>query len=99
MPQNGSGMRITVKAENEDTATLALSGPLNGAGLGELRREIGRAQRLRKRVTIDLGEVTLLDRYSLTFLAAQALESIELLNCPKYIEPWLAKETARAGAA
>jgi ABC-type transporter Mla MlaB component len=99
MPQNGSGMRITVKAENEDTATLALSGPLNGAGLGELRREIGRAQRLRKRVTIDLGEVTLLDRYSLAFLAAQTLEDIELLNCPEYIEPWLAKETARAGAA
>ena len=99
MPQNGSGMRITVKAENLEGATLALSGPLSGAGLGELRREIERAQRLRKRVTIDLSEVTLLDRYSLAFLAAQAREDVQLLNCPEYIEHWLAKETARTGAA
>ncbi len=55
--------------------------------MGELRREIERAQRMRKRVTIDLGEVTLLDRYSLTFLAAQSREEIALLNCPQYIEP------------
>jgi hypothetical protein len=58
---------------------------------------------MRKRVTIDLGEVTLLDRYSLAFLAAQAREEILLLNCPRYIEPWLtketAKETARVGTA
>jgi ABC-type transporter Mla MlaB component len=99
MSQNRSGMRISVKVEGADTATLALSGPLNGTGLGELRREIRRAQRLSKRVTIDIGEVTLLDRYSLAFLAAQTLENIELLNCPEYIEPWLAKETARSGAA
>jgi len=99
MPQNGSGMRITVKQEGAESVTLALTGPLNGAGLGEIRREIGRAQRLRKRVTIDLGEVTLLDRYSLAFLAAQMRENVELLNCPEYIEPWLAKETTRAGAA
>jgi len=96
-------MRITLKAENPETVVVALSGPLNGAGLGELRREIERAHRMRKRVTIDLGEVTLLDRYSLTFLAAQTREEIALLNCPEYIEPWLtketSKETARAGTA
>jgi hypothetical protein len=92
-------MRITVKAETSEMVTVALSGLLSGAGMGELRREIERAQRMRKRVTIDLGEVTLLDRYSLTFLAAQTREDIALLNTPQYIEPWLAKETARAGAA
>lgn len=92
-------MRITVKVEDPESVVVALSGPLNGPGLGELRREIERAQRMRKRVTIDLGEVTLLDRYSLTFLAAQTREEIALLNCPKYIEPWLTKETARAGTA
>jgi ABC-type transporter Mla MlaB component len=92
-------MRITVQAESAETVTVALSGPLSGAGLGELRREIGRAQRLRKRVQVDLGEVTLLDKHSLAFLAAQIQEDVRLLNCPEYIEPWLAKETTRAGAA
>ena len=91
-------MRITLKAENLETVTVALSGPLSGACLGELRREIERAQRMRKRVTIDLSEVTLLDRYSLTFLASQTRADIALLNCPQYIEPWLARETTKETA-
>jgi anti-anti-sigma regulatory factor len=94
-------MRITVRTENPETVTVALSGTLSGTGLGELRREIERAHLLRKRVTIDLGEVTLLDRYSLSFLAAQSSEHIALLNCPAYIQPWLNKERTKetAGAA
>ena len=51
-------------------------------------------KRLFDRVTLDLGEVTLLDRYSLIFLAAQARENVALLNCPEYIQPWLVKATA-----
>jgi anti-anti-sigma regulatory factor len=92
-------MRITVRTENSEAVTVALSGSLNGTGLGELRREIERAHLLRKHVTIDLSEVTLIDRYSLTFLASQTHENVALLNCPEYIQPWLLKETARAGAA
>lgn len=91
-------MRIAVSAENHDTVTVALGGMLNGVGLGELRREIDRARRMRKRVELDLSEVTLLDRHAASFLAEQSNEGVMLVNCPTYVEPWIkdapwAKET------
>ena len=46
---------------------------------------------MHKRVVIDLGEVTLVDRPSLQFLAEQAREDIKLINCPEYIEPWISR--------
>lgn len=72
------------------TVTLSLIGKINITGLGELRREIDRARRMQKLVEIDLSEVTLTDRPSLEFLAfAQSQEEVRLMNCPRYIEPWL----------
>jgi hypothetical protein len=69
--------------------TLSLAGKCSGGGLGELRRAIDRARRMGKQIIIDLGEVTLMDRPSLQFLAAQVQEDVKLVNCPEYIEPWI----------
>jgi anti-anti-sigma regulatory factor len=75
--------------------TVALSGKCNGASLGELRRAIERAHRSHKRVAIDLSEVTLIDRPSLQFLAAQTREDVTLTNCPEYIQPWIYRECSQ----
>jgi len=48
-------MRIAVSTESQDTVKVALVGILSGVGLGELRREIDRARRMRKRIELDLG--------------------------------------------
>jgi hypothetical protein len=89
-------MRIAVSTESQDTVKVALVGILSGVGLGELRREIDRARRMRKRIELDLGEVTLLDRHSVAFLAEQSHEDVSLINTPAYIEPWISKETGKA---
>jgi hypothetical protein len=86
-------MRIAVSTESQDTVRVALAGIMSGVGLGELRREIDRARRMRKRIELDLGEVTLLDRHCVTFLAEQRHDDVNLINCPVYIEPWISKET------
>src|SRR5579863_8710325 len=88
-------MRIAVSTESEDTVKVALAGLLSGVGLGELRREIDRARRMRKRIELDLGEVTLLDRHSASFLAEQRLDDVMLINCPAYIEPWISREISK----
>jgi anti-anti-sigma regulatory factor len=72
--------------------TLTLAGKCSGGSLGELRRAIEKARRLQKQIIIDMSEVTLVDRPSLQFLAAQMREDIKLVNCPEYIEPWFRKE-------
>lgn len=88
-------MRIAVSTESQETVRVALTGAMNGVGLGELRREIDRARRMRKRIELDLEEVTLLDRHCISFLAEQTRDDVRLVNCPNYIEPWIQKETAR----
>lgn len=88
-------LRIDIKLETDGDATLALAGKCNGTSLGELRRAIERARRARRRVVIDLGEVTLLDKPSLQFLAAQTREDVTLANCPEYIQPWIYRETSQ----
>jgi anti-anti-sigma regulatory factor len=85
-------LTIDMRLDNGD-ATLALTGKCNGTSLGELRRAIERARRSHKRVVIDLSEVTLLDKPSLQFLAAQTREDVTLTNCPEYIQPWISKES------
>jgi anti-anti-sigma regulatory factor len=87
-------LTIDMKLDNGD-ATLALAGKCNGTSLGELRRAIDRARRSHKRVVIDLSEVTLLDKPSLQFLAAQTREDVTLTNCPEYIQPWIYRETSQ----
>ncbi|HEY1756559.1 MAG TPA: hypothetical protein VGG72_14250 [Bryobacteraceae bacterium] len=88
-------MRIAVSTESQDTVKVALAGIMSGVGLGELRREIDRARRMRKRIELDLGEVTLLDRHCVAFLAELSQEDVTLINCPVYIEPWISKETSK----
>lgn len=73
--------------------TLALEGKCSGGSLGELRRAIDKARRMQKPIIIDMSEVTLVDRPSLQFLAAQVRDDVKLVNCPEYIEPWISRET------
>jgi anti-anti-sigma regulatory factor len=60
-----------------------------------VRRAIERARRAHKHVVIDLGEVTLLDKPSAQFLAAQTKEDVTLTNCPEYIQPWIYRECSQ----
>ncbi len=86
-------LKIESKPEATGTVRLALAGRMHANSLGELRRAIDRARRQRvRRVALDLSEITLADRASIDFLAQQRREEIELLNCPPYLEAWIARE-------
>ena len=43
-------------------------------------------------ISLDLKEVTLVDADVVKFLATCATRVIPLLNCPRYITDWIAKE-------
>jgi anti-anti-sigma regulatory factor len=85
-------LKIEFKPEAVGQVRLVLAGRMNANSLGELRRAIERARRHRGRVALDLGEVTLADRPSIDFLAQQTRDAIELINCPAYLETWIARE-------
>jgi ABC-type transporter Mla MlaB component len=80
---------IAGKTEAPESVTLALAGKMSVNALGELRRQLDEARNLRKQVVLDLSEVTLVDRYSVEFLAAQTSDCVQLVNCPEYLERWI----------
>jgi len=84
-------LKIEFRPEAVGQVRLVLAGRMNANSLGELRRAIERARRHRRRVALDLDEVTLADRPSIDFLAQQTRDEIELINCPAYLETWIAR--------
>ncbi|SRR5579884_2025439 len=95
MPE--SAMKIAIGRDGP-AVKLSILGKINGASLGELRREIERARRNHEEVAIDLSEVTLVDRHSLAFLVEQSRGDVRLINCPVYLERWVERErSSRAG--
>ncbi len=67
---------------------LLLGGNLDESMIPELDREISDAKGLPARVSIDLSEVTLVDRMAVKYLTDRAEEGIELVNCPHYLSRW-----------
>lgn len=86
-------LKIESKPEDMGTVRLTLAGRINANSLGELRRAIDRARRQRaRRIALDLSEITLADRASIDFLIEQRRGEIELIDCPAYLQPWIAGE-------
>ena len=57
--------------------------------IAEIQAEI---RRYHPRLAFDLGEATLVDREVVCFLASQEMEGVELVECPRYIREWIARE-------
>lgn len=86
---------MTLKIESAfdgKTATLRLSGRIEEDHLAAIQEEI---KRYHPRLVFDLGEATLVDREVVCFLAAQEVEGVELIECPRYIREWIARERSQ----
>jgi hypothetical protein len=68
---------------------LAVAGKMSANGIGELRRLIEDARRRRRPVSVDLGEVTLVDRVSAEYLASVIGAYVRLENAPQYLRNWI----------
>jgi hypothetical protein len=87
-----SAARMTLKIESAfdgKTATLRLSGRIEEDHLDAIQAEV---RRYSPRFVFNLGEATLVDREVVRFLAAREVEGVELLDCPRYIREWIARE-------
>jgi hypothetical protein len=80
-------LRIERRLEGTST-NLKLSGRMQAEGLSELLAEIGKCSPL----SLDLEEVTLVDRASVRFLIRCESHGIHLVNCSLYIQEWISRE-------
>ena len=67
---------------------MTLSGQIDEKALPELQALIP-LDAHHKDITLDLEEVTLVDREAVGYLAACEAIGIELKNCPTYVRKWL----------
>lgn len=83
---------MTCKIERSDAgnkrAVLRVCGHLQVEHLSMIERLIRRET---DSVTLDLAEVTLVDRDAVVFLADCVRKGIKLRNCPAFIQEWVAK--------
>jgi len=83
---------MTLKIESAfdgKAATLRLSGRIEEDHLDAIQEEV---KRYRPHLVFNLGEATLVDREVVCFLAAQEMDGVELVECPRYIREWIARE-------
>jgi hypothetical protein len=90
-----SDLRMTLKIESAfdgKTATLRLSGRIEEDHLAAIQEEV---RRYHPRLAFNLSEATLVDREVVRFLAEREVEGVELLDCPRYIREWIARERSQ----
>ena len=71
---------------------IGLSGELRNEQLNDLRAEI---ERDGPQVTLDLGELNLVDIDAVRFLNACVDQGVKVANCSLYIREWMYREQKR----
>jgi hypothetical protein len=91
LPRAKMTLRIE-KFSEANTATLRLIGRVQVEHLGELNAQIENNE---TDVTLDLGEVSLVDVDVVRFLGACQAKGVKLTGCSPYIRHWIAIELER----
>ncbi len=80
------------RSSTPDAIVLALSGDMDLEHVDRLQELL--ANETVNRVTLDLKEITLVDRVAVQFLADVEAAGVRIVNCPRYVRSWIAAERA-----
>jgi hypothetical protein len=80
---------LKIQRTGNGYVVFAVSGRLEAAGLRELSGLLA-VESSARAVTLELKDLVLVDRDAVGFLRACAEKGIELRNCPRYIQTWMA---------
>jgi len=78
------------RSSTPDAIVFALSGDIDREHAARLQKFLTSATD--RRVTLDLQNVTLIDRAAVQFLAGVEATGIRIVNCPGYVRTWIAAE-------
>jgi hypothetical protein len=83
--------RIDRVDQGENSVVFRVTGRIQSEHVETLRALVAREC---GRVSLDLAEVTLVDRKVVTFLALCAANGVQILYAPDYLGDWVRKERA-----
>ena len=78
------------RSRTPDAIVFALSGDMDQEHAARLHELL--ASETDAPVTLDLQNVTLVDRAAVQFLARAEADGIRIVNCPSYVRTWIAAE-------
>ncbi len=87
-------LRITKVAENGTGVTLKVEGQVVSDWVSELEDECRRWQAQHRRVCLDFGDVTWIDRHGLRRLRELCRDAVDIVNCRALIQELLDGATA-----
>lgn len=82
---------LRIQRSSKRGVVFSLSGRIETEDVAELQRLFS-LEAVGQDITLDLQEITLVDRDAVKFLARCEAESIKLENCPAYIREWIDSE-------
>ena len=85
---------LKIQRSANGKVVFTLSGRIEAEDVAELQRLLDLEDEGR-RLTLDLQDVTLLDRDAVRFLARREADGIQLESCPAYIREWIERERDR----
>ena len=85
---------LKIQRSANGKVVFTLSGRIESEDVAELQRLLD-LEGERDHLTLDLKDVTLLDRDAVKFLARREADGVQLDNCPAYIREWIERETER----
>ena len=86
---------LKIKRSANGKIVFTLSGRIEIEDVAELRRLLA-LELADRNLVLDLTDVTLVDREAVKFLKQCEVDSIELENCPLYIQEWIQRERGRS---
>lgn len=82
-------LRITLVDNGHDDPTLRLEGVVTGPWVEELRRSCERALGRSRRLTLDLANVSFVDRSGVVLFGELTRRDVVLSNCSGFVEEQL----------
>jgi ABC-type transporter Mla MlaB component len=88
-------LKIKTDDENPEFIMVNLCGRFTGEYIPEVEKELSRASTRRKKLALDLAEVTFVDRAAMTFLCTARSKNIAIQNAPLYVGLWMEQEVCK----
>ena len=85
-------LKITPTRESEASFRIRLCGELTKEYLPEVERLLAREGVTPEATSLDLANVTFVDREAMEFLCSAKSRKIAIENCPSYVIRWIKQE-------
>src|SRR5437867_10192503 len=85
-------LKITPTRENERSFKVRLCGQLTKEYLPEIERLLANDDAGSQSISLDLANVTFVDRDAMVFLCSAKSRNIAIENCPSYVIRWIQQE-------